>query len=167
MRLSSAHLSHHQNGQGVYTVLIKNRYLLMMIMAAASCSGVVLAADQMSPAAIAERIKPVGQVYSAHDLAGFVGASAAAPVTPTGARDGETVYKAACFACHDTGAAGAPKRGDQTIWQPRIAQGMAVLTKHAIEGFRGQVGIMPPRGTCMSCSDDEIINAVHYLTGQG
>ncbi len=145
-------------------MLKKLSYLLAVGMTAASLSGAVLAANDMSPEAIAERIKPVGQVYTAKDLEGIVGASTAPAATaPSGPRDGETVYKGACFACHDTGAAGAPKHDDKTAWEPRIAQGFDTLRKHAIEGFTGQFGMMPPRGTCANCSDEEIENAIHYM----
>src|SRR5690554_8162964 len=41
-----------------------------------------------------------------------------------GDRDGETVYKSACSACHSTGVAGAPTTGDNAGWAPRIAKGL-------------------------------------------
>ena len=146
------------------SVLKKLRYLLAVGMTAASLSGAVLAADDMSPEAIAERIKPIGQVYTAKDLEGIAGAGAAPAATASsGPRDGETVFKGACFACHDTGAAGAPKRGDKAAWEPRIAQGIDTLKKHAIEGFAGKSGMMPPRGTSANCSDEEIENAIHHM----
>lgn len=146
-------------------MLKKLSYLLAVGMTAASLSGAVLAADELSPEAIAERIKPIGQVYTAKDLEGIAGAGAApAAAASSGPRDGETVYKGACFACHDTGAAGAPKRGDKAAWEPRVAQGIDTLKKHAIEGFTGKSGMMPPRGTCTNCSDEEIENAIHYMT---
>ncbi|CAJ1875231.1 hypothetical protein FNBNMHLP_02850 [Aeromonas jandaei] len=145
-------------------MLKKLSYLLAVGMTAVSLSGAVFAADNMSPDAIAERIKPVGQVYTAKDLEGIAGAGAApAAAASSGPRDGETVFKGACFACHDTGAAGAPKRGDKAAWEPRIAQGIETLKKHAIGGFTGKSGMMPPRGTCATCSDEEIENAIHYM----
>ncbi|MGL5178377.1 MAG: c-type cytochrome, partial [Aeromonas veronii] len=30
-------------------------------------------------------------------------------------------------------------------------------------GFTGKSGMMPPRGTCANCSDEEIENAIHYM----
>jgi len=71
---------------------------------------------------------------------------------------GETIYKQSCFACHDTGAAGAPKRGDKAAWAPRIAQGSGVLYQAALKGMNA----MPPRGSSGG-SDDEIIAAVDYI----
>ena len=131
---------------GVHERVEKLSYLLAAGMAAATLSGAVLAADDMSTEAIAERIAPVGQVYTAKDLEGIATAAAAPAAASSGPRDGETVFKGACFACHDTGAAGAPKRGDKAAWEPRIAQGFDTLRKHAIEGFTGKAGMMPPRG---------------------
>jgi cytochrome c5 len=55
--------------------------------------------------------------------------------------------------------AGAPKTGVAADWAPRIAQGEDTLVTHAINGIRG----MPPRGTCATCSDDEIRNAVKHM----
>ena len=145
-------------------MLKKLSYLLAVGMTAASLSGAVLAADDMSPEAIAERIKPIGQVYTAKDLEGIAGAGAAPAATASsGPRDGEAVFKGACFACHDTGAAGAPKRGDKAAWEPRIAQGIDTLKNHAFEGSMGKSGMMPLRGTFANCSEEEIAHAIHYM----
>ena len=86
--------------------------------------------EAMTPEAIAERLRPVGTV-----------AFAGAPVGPRALQSGEAVYKLACSACHATGAAGAPKAGDDAAWAPRIKQGYDTLVKHAVEGFKA----MPPR----------------------
>ena len=72
---------------------------------------------------------------------------------------GKNVYASHCAACHDTGASEAPKLGDPAAWTNRIAQGVDVLYKNAIQGIRG----MPAKGTCMTCSDDEIKAAVDYI----
>lgn len=101
---------------------------------------------------IEKRIQPVGQVY----LAGSAPKAAAAP---TGPKSGADVYQASCFACHGTGAMGAPKKGDAAAWEPRTAKGMDVLLEHAIKGFNA----MPPKGTCMACSDDEIKAAIEFM----
>ncbi len=54
---------------------------------------------------------------------------------------------------------GAPKKGDAAAWEARVAQGMDVLLDHAIKGFNA----MPPKGTCMACSDDEIKAAIDFM----
>lgn len=72
--------------------------------------------------------------------------------------DAKKNYQSVCFACHSTGAAGAPKLGDKAAWKARIAQGNATLYKHAIKGFKGKKGFMPAKGG--SSLDDAAIKAV-------
>jgi cytochrome c5 len=86
-------------------------------------------------------------------------AAAPAPATQTAAAGGgETLYKQACFACHATGAANAPKFGDKAAWAPRVAQGVPTLVQNAIKGK----GAMPPKGGS-AASDAEIRAAVEYM----
>jgi len=79
---------------------------------------------------------------------------------------GESIFKKNCIACHGAGVAGAPKLGDKTAWSARIAQGNEILTRHAIEGFKGNSGYMPAKGGFMSLSDDEIAATVQYMVSQ-
>lgn len=79
------------------------------------------------------------------------------------AADGQKVYSTACFACHATGAAGAPKYGDKDAWAPRIEQGLETLHKHALEGFKGNTGYMPPKGGYAHLSDEQVKAAVDYM----
>lgn len=78
---------------------------------------------------------------------------------------GKKTYEAACAACHTAGVAGAPKTGDKAAWAPRIQQGNATLYEHAIKGFQGKAGVMPPKGGS-SASDDDVKAAVDYMTAQ-
>ncbi len=97
-------------------------------------------------------------------------APAAAPVAaapaPAANPAGESVYKKTCALCHAAGVAGAPKPGDKAEWAARIAQGDETLYKHAIEGFTGEKGMMPPRGGGSSLSDDEVKAAVDYMVAK-
>ena len=79
---------------------------------------------------------------------------------------GKETYQAACFACHGTGAAGAPKLGDKAEWAPRIKQGMKVLEEHAIKGFKGSKGFMPAKGGRADLSDADVKSAVKYMVAQ-
>jgi cytochrome c5 len=91
-------------------------------------------------------------------------AAAAAPAAPAklAADAGKTLYNATCVACHGAGIAGAPKFGDKTAWAPRVKQGVAVLYEHAIKGFQGKAGMMPPKGGS-AASDDEVKAAVDFM----
>ncbi len=77
-----------------------------------------------------------------------------------------SAYSKICFACHDQGVAGAPKIGSKSDWETRIAQGTDTLYQHAINGYQGKLGFMPPRGGCADCSDPDIKAAVDYLTSK-
>jgi cytochrome c5 len=96
----------------------------------------------------------------------MVGALLSAASVGAIAADGETVYKQICFSCHDQGVAGAPKLGDTENWAPRIEQGNDTLYTHAIEGYQGEAGFMPPKGGLPSLSDEEVEAAVDYMVEQ-
>ena len=93
-------------------------------------------------------------------------AVAAAPAVADAATKGKEIYDTACFACHATGAAGAPKFGDKEAWAPRIAQGADTLHNHAINGYTGKAGMMPPKGGRPDLADDVIKAAVDYMVSQ-
>ena len=94
-------------------------------------------------------------------------ATAIAPVPATApavasADTGKNVFNAACVACHGAGIAGAPKFADKAAWSARVAQGNAVLYEHAIKGFQGKTGMMPPKGGA-AVSDADVKAAVDYM----
>jgi cytochrome c5 len=93
---------------------------------------------------------------------------ASAPAAPAAAENtvGKAIYGKTCALCHVANVAGAPKPGDKADWAPRIAQGMDVLYKHAIEGFTGAKGQMPARGGAATLTDDEIKATVDFMVDQ-
>ncbi len=109
--------------------------------------------------AVAERLAPEGRVAMQGDAATAPAASAAAGGAE---RTPSEIYTAHCAACHTTGAAGAPKTGEASDWEPRVAQGMDVVYEHTISGIRG----MPPRGLCMTCSDEQLHAVVDWMLEQ-
>ncbi|MCV6615337.1 MAG: c-type cytochrome [Cellvibrionaceae bacterium] len=124
---------------------------------AAAVSAVVWAGE--ADDTVKARIAPVGEVCMAGD--DCAGAQAAAPAAAaSGPRAGADIYNSACMACHTTGASGAPKIGDAAAWGPRVAKGMDVLYNSAINGLNA---VMPAKGMCMDCSDDELKATVDYM----
>ncbi len=72
---------------------------------------------------------------------------------------GKETYDQVCAVCHSSGIAGAPKFGDKTAWQPRIATGMDALYKAALQGLNA----MPAKGGRPDLPDADIRAAVDYL----
>ncbi len=108
---------------------------------------------------ISNRLAPFGELCRTGDPCAQAASSQA---STSGPMSGQQVFDKFCSACHATGVAGAPKAGDASAWKPRIAKGMDTLWQHVENGFNA----MPPKGTCVSCSDEELHNALNYLVGQ-
>lgn len=120
-------------------------------------------ADPMMRSAVNERIKPVARVAIAGQDNTALAPPKAEAVVPLPDMGGEEVYTMACVACHGAGVAGAPKYSDKAAWGPRIAKGPDTLHEHAIKGFTGTAGMMPPKGGRVDLSDKSIMNAVDYM----
>lgn len=71
-------------------------------------------------------------------------------------------YQTTCYACHGTGAAHAPVVGDVIEWEIRLEKGLETVVKNSIDGLNG---IMPPRGLCTTCSDEDMRALVEYMLG--
>lgn len=112
--------------------------------------------EMQNTESLVERITPVGKLA--------VGvADTIIPVANAEPRAGDKVYGIACVACHGAGVAGAPRVGDAADWSARVAQGAEVLYDHAINGYSGSAGYMPPKGGNPDLSDDEVKAAVDYM----
>jgi cytochrome c5 len=90
---------------------------------------------------------------------------AAAPAAPVNTV-GEGVYKKTCVMCHGSGVGGAPKVGDAADWGARAAKGVDQLYAHAIAGFTGEKGMMPPKGGSAALTDDEVKAAVDFMVSK-
>jgi len=126
--------------------------------------------DPKYAASTAERVKPfvrvavAGKDNSALKIEAAPQGQAIALAVP---KDGPALYAAVCQTCHAPGLLGAPKFGDHAAWAPRIAKGKALLYEHAIKGFTGTAGTMPPKGGRTDLADDLIKAGVDYLVSKG
>ncbi|MGE6606169.1 c-type cytochrome [Halomonas sp. NPDC076908] len=119
----------------------------------------VYAQDDAARDAIAERLAPVGQLCLQGEDCGTAAAPPSESASNGGGVDGGGIYNQVCMACHETGAAGAPVRGDEAAWAERTEQGFATLLEHSING----IGAMPARGGNPNLSDEEVEAATAYL----
>ena len=130
--------------------------------------------DDVHPSVTARteaRIAPVGAVYAGATGAAAQAAAAAAAreaaasqVAYGGTTDGSVIYQNLCGGCHTAGVGGAP-RMVASDWAARIAQGMDVLHTHAIEGYQGQQGFMPPKGCNPALTDEQVVATVDWMVG--
>jgi cytochrome c5 len=133
---------------------MKSLLLLVVLVAA----GPVLA-DRVPPGTVDEitaRLKPFGDLCKAGQTCGQVTAAAGAAGVGL---DGKGVYDKFCFACHATAVGGAPKLADKAAWEPHVAKGIDVMWQSVLNGLNA----MPPKGTCMTCTEDELRAAMTYM----
>ena len=140
--------------------------LVLIILARMVASDPVAAtreADTDYQKEVAARIGPVARVAVAGEDNSALAAPAAAPAVAAVDMPGDEVYNQACVACHGAGVAGAPKFGDKAAWASRVATGLETLHKHAIAGYQGKNGFMPPKGGRTDLTDQSVMNAVDYM----
>jgi cytochrome c5 len=135
---------------GFFAITIIGIALLVIYVTQDKFSGA--GSNSQSTEAVAARLKPVADE-------GFTLKDANAPKV---LQSGEAIYTSTCQACHGSGAAGAPKIGDNGSWSARLAQGYDTVVKHAIEGLRA----MPAKGGNPDLDDVEVARAVVYMANK-
>ena len=80
--------------------------------------------------------------------------------TTTNTAAGAALYESVCATCHAEGVGKAPRFGNRADWEARLGQGEDALLQSVINGK----GIMPPKGTALDASDEELRTAVRYMT---
>lgn len=73
----------------------------------------------------------------------------------------QAVYENYCFACHDTGAAGAPRLDQAEFWNAASAN-REQFYNSTIKGVRA----MPKKGTCLSCTVEQLKQTVDWMLEQ-
>jgi len=170
-------LSHDKEFYSTFTWVMAGLAIFAVILVFTAINLTSEVSDYKPEEIVLENIKPVGDVYIAGESepeeAASEAAAAGSAASPDAAmeadageaaapKSGEQVYTSSCLACHGTGVAGAPKLGDVAGWAPRIAAGMDSLLANVTNGLNA----MPPKGLCMSCSDEELQAAVEYMVSK-
>ncbi len=76
---------------------------------------------------------------------------------------GESVWVTTCFRCHMYGNMGGASVRDKAHFEQLAAKGFDQLYESVLNGMEGEEGVMPAKGTCFSCSEDEIKKSVYYI----
>jgi len=183
-RLDPEFTSHELHIKGVISVQSETDKTRLFVLALINLSFMVLGSSAAAQQSIEDNVRPAGQVCLAGQscVGSTSGSAPAAPVTSSRAAapvaavveevaavaaefaafDVESTYQMSCFACHGTGAAGAPILGDAEAWAPRMEKGMDVVMVNVVNG----VNAMPPKGLCFTCTDDDLAAIVAYMTSQ-
>ncbi len=153
---------------GALALVMVAIFVLAMKMSSLT-QGIYTAQTEEYQAAVADRLRPFAEVYMpgeehAAALPKVQEAPVVQPVPTT--LSGPQVYNEACIACHGSGIGGAPMLTDSANWAPRIEQGIETLYTHAVEGYTGSAGYMPPKGARLDLSDQEVSDAVDYMLSQ-
>jgi cytochrome c5 len=114
----------------------------------------VAAPESMLAEDVAERVKPVAEVYI-----GEAPVVVAAAVEVAAVGGGAKIVTQVCALCHSTGMMSSPKLGDAEGWAPRIEKGVDTLYDNAINGLN----MMPARGGRPDLSDDDVKSAVDHM----
>ena len=76
-------------------------------------------------------------------------------------RTGKAIYDYRCKGCHERNTQGAPMPDDKYDWAQRLKKGIGTLKKHSLEGYNNY--LMPPKGGCRNCTEQEVYAAVLYM----
>ena len=77
--------------------------------------------------------------------------------------NGESIWAVACFRCHMYGTNGAVLLDEKEYWDATASKGIDELFESVWEGKQGEYGVMPAKGFCNLCSEDEIRKSVFYI----
>lgn len=102
------------------------------------------------------------------------------------ARTGKEIFNNYCTTCHSPSMAsvfGAPAANDKSAWEVRkelafkraieknkfnesdlIIKEREILGALLLTAKQGTPKGMPPKGTCSNCTDDELLDAIKYLS---
>lgn len=75
---------------------------------------------------------------------------------------GRGIYLSTCRTCHELGALGAPRLGNEEDWKSRLPKGRKTLLKHALKGF----GAMPAKGGDPDLTSKEVAQALDYMLSE-
>lgn len=71
-------------------------------------------------------------------------------------------WESSCIKCHNLNTEYIGYNVTD-YWKKTAKKGIDTLYKHVYQGYNGDLGIMPPRGSCYDCSEFDIKNSIYHL----
>ncbi len=139
-------MHYRDSGQVVFPVPLNGAKQALQSIGLIAATGSGDEADEPAPAEVAA---PPAETAAAAAVAAAGGVE----------RSGQEIYETRCFACHAAGVGEAPLFGSLEQWQPLIDKGMDTLVATSLTGLN----LMPPMGTCISCTEAEMRAAIQYM----
>ena len=79
---------------------------------------------------------------------------------------GKTTFHTYCYICHENAVGEVTMLTDKARWTENGAKNIETLVQHVHDGYTGDYGTMPPKGTCMDCSKDDLRDAIFYMMSE-
>ena len=77
--------------------------------------------------------------------------------------EGKKRFQQYCTICHLYSIQGDAHFKNKNYWQNIYEQDLSITLLNLKNGYKGKSGIMPSKGGCYQCDDEELINALVYM----
>lgn len=77
--------------------------------------------------------------------------------------NGEMIYKNFCISCHHRGVVGSPRLNENQRWETIFKKGIDSVFVNTFNGFNGIYGSMPPKGACINCTSNDLLDAIYFI----
>ena len=79
-------------------------------------------------------------------------------------KNGKIIFNQSCITCHLYGTAGAAILTDKNSWVKLLKEkNKEDIYLNVLNGFIGEKGPMPEKGTCIKCSNIDLFDAIEYI----
>ena len=78
--------------------------------------------------------------------------------------NGGKVFNQSCITCHLYGTGGATMLRDTDSWEFLLSEKtMEEIYLNVLNGYIGDKGPMPEKGSCIRCTEEDLLDAIEYI----
>ena len=78
--------------------------------------------------------------------------------------NGKKVFNQSCITCHLYGTGGATMLRDTDSWEFLLNEKtMEEIYLNVLNGYIGDKGPMPEKGSCIRCTEEDLLDAIEYI----